>query len=81
MEKSRSPPSFRLTSCPFCKVPLITITQVWSWALITFSLSVELDKEGTALNGRFEDVVKNLNGAVVFTTTGTYHATRIRAEP
>jgi hypothetical protein len=46
-----------------------------------FSLSVELDKEGTALNGGFEDVVKNLEGEVVFTTTGTYHATRIRAEP
>jgi hypothetical protein len=46
-----------------------------------FSLRVELDKEGTALNGDFEDVVKNLGGEVVFTTTGTYHATRIRAEP
>ena len=46
-----------------------------------FSLRVELDKDGTALNGDFEDVVKNLDGEVVFTTTGTYHATRIRAEP
>lgn len=46
-----------------------------------FSLRVELDMEGIALNGDFEDVVKNLDGEVVFTTTGTYHATRIRAEP
>jgi hypothetical protein len=47
----------------------------------SFSLRVKLNKEGTELDGEFEDVVKNLDGEVVFTTTGTYHATRIRAEP
>jgi hypothetical protein len=46
-----------------------------------FSLRAELNSEGTELSGSFQDVVKRLDGTVVFTTTGTYHATRIRAEP
>jgi hypothetical protein len=46
-----------------------------------FSLRAELNGEGTELSGSFQDVVKRLDGTVVFTTTGTYHATRIRAEP
>jgi hypothetical protein len=46
-----------------------------------FSLKAELNDEGTELSGSFQDVVKDLDGTVVFTTSGTYHATRIRAEP
>jgi hypothetical protein len=46
-----------------------------------FSLSAELNGEGTELSGSFQDVVKDLDGNEVFTATGTYHATRIRAEP
>jgi hypothetical protein len=44
-------------------------------------LRVKLDREGTKLNGVFEDVVKDLDGKEIFTAIGTYHATRIRAEP
>jgi hypothetical protein len=47
----------------------------------SISLRVELNREGTELNGTFQDVVKDLNGNVIFTAIGTYHATRIRAEP
>jgi hypothetical protein len=46
-----------------------------------FSLRVELNDDGTELSGSFQDVVKRLDGSIVFTTPGTYHATRIRAEP
>jgi hypothetical protein len=46
-----------------------------------FSLSVELNAEGTELSGSFQDVVKDLDGNEVFRTSGTYRATRIRAEP
>jgi len=46
-----------------------------------FSLRVKLNGEGTELNGSFQDVVIDLDGNVVFTVTGTYHATRIRAQP
>jgi hypothetical protein len=44
------------------------------------SLRVELNEAGTELHGFFQDEVKDLEGTVVFTTVGTYHATRIRAE-
>jgi hypothetical protein len=47
----------------------------------TISLRVELNEAGTELHGFFQDDVKDLGGTVVFTTVGTYHATRIRAEP
>ena len=45
------------------------------------SLRVKLNSEGTELNGSFQDDVKDLDGNLIFTTIGTYKATRIRAEP
>jgi hypothetical protein len=45
------------------------------------SLRVELNNEGTELNGSFQVDLKDLDGNVVVTTIGTYKATRIRAEP
>jgi hypothetical protein len=46
----------------------------------TIRLWVELNEAGTELDGFFQDEVKGLDGTVVLTTVGTYHATRIRAE-
>lgn len=45
------------------------------------SLRVKLNREGTELNGSFQDDVKDLDGNLIFTTIGTYEARRIRAEP
>jgi hypothetical protein len=45
------------------------------------SLRVTLNRDGTELNGFFQDAVIDLEGNVVFAGEGTYHATRIRAAP
>jgi hypothetical protein len=47
----------------------------------SLSLRVKLNSKGTELNGSFQDDVKDLDGNLIFTTIGTYQATRIRAEP
>jgi hypothetical protein len=45
------------------------------------NLRLELSEDGTSLTGMFKSDVKDVSGNILFTTTGTYVATRIRAKP
>ena len=47
----------------------------------TISLRLRLNRQGTQLSGTFRSDAKDPNGNIVFTTTGTYSATRIEATP
>jgi len=44
------------------------------------SLKVQINEDGTTLNGSFKSDVKTPDGHILLTTIGTYTATRIQAE-